>query len=353
MKTIKGPAIFLAQFMGPDVPFDTLDHLAGWAAGLGYKGIQLPCDKRLFDLDIAADSQAYCDDIAGVLSSHGLQVTELSTHLQGQLVAVHPAYDALFDGFAAPHVRGNPQARTEWAVDQLKRAARASRRLGLDAHASFSGALAWPYIYPWPQRPAGLVEEAFAELGRRWLPILNAFEDAGVDVCYELHPGEDLHDGVTFERFLDAVGGHQRANILYDPSHFVLQQLDYLCFIDIYHERIKAFHVKDAEFRPNGRQGVYGGYSGWQDRAGRFRSLGDGQVDFGAIFSKMAQYDYPGWAVLEWECALKHPEDGAREGAEFIRRHIIRVAERSFDDFAGSGAGLAQIRALLGVEQAA
>ncbi len=350
MKTIKGPAIFLAQFMGPEVPFDTLAHLAGWAAGLGYQAIQLPCDRRLFDLELAADSQTYCDEVTGLLAGHGLQISELSTHLQGQLVAVHPAYDALFDGFAAPHVRGDPAARTAWATAQLKSAARASRRLGLAAHASFSGALAWPYLYPWPQRPAGLVDEAYAELGRRWRPILEVFEDAGVDLCYELHPGEDLHDGVSFERFLDVVGGHRRACILYDPSHFVLQQLDYLAFIDIYHERIKAFHVKDAEFRPNGRQGVYGGYSDWQDRAGRFRSLGDGQIDFGAIFSKLAQYDYPGWAVLEWECCLKHPEDGAREGADFIRRHIIRVAERAFDDFAGSGADLRQVRSLLGLE---
>lgn len=349
MKTIKGPAIFLAQFMGDDVPFDSLENLAGWASGLGYKALQLPCDPRLFDLGQAADDQAYCDAIVALLASHGLQISELSTHLQGQLVAVHPAYDTLFDGFAPAHVRGDPAARQAWATDQLLRAARASKRLGLSAHVSFSGALAWPYLYPWPQRPAGLVEEAFAELGRRWLPILDAFEEAGVDICYELHPGEDLHDGVTFERFLDAVGGHKRANILYDPSHFVLQQLDYLAFIDIYHPRIKAFHVKDAEFRPNGRQGVYGGYLGWTERAGRFRSLGDGQIDFKAIFSKMAQYDYPGWAVLEWECALKHPEDGAREGADFIRSHIIRVAERSFDDFAGSGADQRQVRALMGL----
>jgi sugar phosphate isomerase/epimerase len=349
MKTIKGPAIFLAQFMGPDAPFDNLANLADWAKSLGYEGIQLPTDPRLFDLDIASASQAYCDEVKGMLAERGLAITELSTHLQGQLVAVHPAYDTLFDGFAAPQVRGNPQARQVWAVGQMKAAAQASRRLGLTTHASFSGALAWPYLYPWPQRPAGLVEEAFAELARRWLPILDAFDDAGVDVCYELHPGEDLHDGLSFERFLDGVKNHKRANILYDPSHFVLQQLDYLAFIDIYHERIKAFHVKDAEFRPDGRQGVYGGYSGWLDRAGRFRSLGDGQVDFSAIFSKMAQYDYAGWAVLEWECCLKHPEDGAREGADFIRRHIIRVAERAFDDFAGSGADRAQLRALMGI----
>jgi len=349
MKTIKGPAIFLAQFMGDEVPFDNFAHLAGWAAGLGFKGVQVPCDPRLIDLDKAATSDAYCDELRETADNAGVAITELSTHLQGQLVAVHPAYDTLFDGFAAPHVRGNPAARAQWASEQMKLAARASRRLGLDTHVSFSGALAWPYLYPWPQRPAGLVEAAFDELARRWRPILDAFDAAGVDVCYELHPGEDLHDGVTFERFLDAVEQHPRANILYDPSHFVLQQLDYLAFIDIYHERIKAFHVKDAEFRPTGRQGVYGGYSGWVERAGRFRSLGDGQIDFGAIFSKMAQFDFPGWAVLEWECALKHPHDGAREGAEFIRRHIIRVAEHAFDDFAGSGVDTAQLKNVLGI----
>ncbi|CAB3760431.1 sugar phosphate isomerase/epimerase family protein [Paraburkholderia humisilvae] len=349
MKTIKGPAIFLAQFLGDDPPFDNLAHMANWAAGLGFKGIQVPVAPQLIDLEQAAASQTYCDDWLGMAADAGVTVTELASHLQGQLVAVHPAYDLLFDGFAAPQVRGNPQARTEWAIAQLKLAAKASQRLGLNSHVTFSGALAWPYLYPWPQRPAGLVEAAFDELARRWKPILDAFDEAGVDVCYELHPGEDLHDGVTFERFLATLNDHRRANILFDPSHYVLQQLDYLEFIDIYHERIKAFHVKDAEFRPTGRQGVYGGYSGWVERAGRFRSLGDGQVDFRAIFSKMAQYDFPGWAVLEWECALKHPQDGAREGAEFIRRHIIRVAERAFDDFAESGVDHAQLRRVLGI----
>jgi sugar phosphate isomerase/epimerase len=350
MKTIKGPGIFLAQFASKEPPFNSLEGLAGWAASLGYKGLQIPTsDTGLFDLRQAADSQTYCDEIRGMLAERGLEVTELSTHLQGQLLAVHPAYDALFDGFAAPAVRGDPAGRRQWAQEQLLLAAKASRRLGLTAHATFSGALAWPYLYPWPQRPAGLVEEAFAELARRWKPVLDAFDEAGVDVGYELHPGEDLHDGLTFERFLDAVGSHPRANILYDPSHFVLQQLDYLAFIDIYHERITSFHVKDAEFRPNGRQGVYGGYADWADRVGRFRSLGDGQVDFKAIFSKMAQYDYSGWAVLEWECCLKHPEQGAAEGAPFISRHIIRVAEHAFDDFAKGGASRDQHRHLLGI----
>lgn len=349
MKTIKGPAIFLAQFIGDAAPFDTLDHLAEWAAGLGYKGVQIPVTDRLIDIRTAAESQDYCDDLRGRLAAFGIEPTELASHLQGQLVAVHPAYDRMFDGFAAEHVRGDPQARQEWAVEQMKLSARASRRLGLKAHATFSGALAWPYIYPWPQRPAGLVEEAFAELAKRWRPILDIFDEEGVDLAYEIHPGEDLHDGVTFERFLALVDDHPRCTMLFDPSHYVLQQLDYLQLIDIYHERIKCFHVKDAEFNPTGRSGVYGGYQSWVDRPGRFRSLGDGQVDFKAIFSKMAAYDFDGWAVLEWECALKHPEDGAREGAPFIRDHIIRVTPHAFDDFAAAGTDIAANRAILGL----
>jgi len=350
MQTIKGPAIFLAQFAGDAAPFHTLDDIAGWAAGHGYQGVQIPSwDGRLFDLKTAAESKSYCDDVLATLDRHGLALTELSTHLQGQLVAVHPAYDLAFDGFAAPEVRGDAKARQQWAVGQMMMAAKASANLGLTAHATFSGALAWPYLYPWPQRPAGLVEAAFDELAARWVPILNAFDEAGVDVCYEIHPGEDLHDGVTFEMFRERTGNHPRCNILYDPSHFVLQQLDYLAFIDIYHPHIRMFHAKDAEFNATGRQGVYGGFQSWANRAGRFRSLGDGQVDFGGIFSKLSQYGFQGWAVLEWECCIKDSEQGAAEGAEFISAHIIEVASRSFDDFAASGADMAMNRKMLGI----
>lgn len=347
---MKGPAIFLAQFMGDEAPFNTLESICKYMADLGYKGVQIPTwDSRCVDLKKLAESKTYADEIKGIVKSTGLEITELSSHLQGQLVAVHPAYDTMFDGFAVPEVRNNPKARTEWAIQQMKWNAQASKNLGLDVHATFSGALLWPFVYPWPQRPEGLVETGFAELAKRWKPILDVFDENGVDVCYELHPGEDLHDGVTFEMFLEATGNHKRVNINYDPSHFILQQLDYLQFIDFYHERIRMFHAKDAEYNPNGKAGVYGGYQNWLGRPGRFRSLGDGQVDFVGVFSKLAQYDYTGWAVLEWECCIKHPEDGAREGAIFIRDHMIRKTEKAFDDFAGSGADIEANKRILGI----
>jgi len=290
MKELKGPAIFLAQFMSDKAPFNSLDSIVEWVAGLGYKGIQIPSnDPRCIDLDLAAESQTYCDELTGRCAEHGVEITELSTHLQGQLVAVNPAYDELFDAFAPEHLHGKPSERQAWATDQMKKAAIASRRLGLKSHATFSGSLMWHLVYPWPQRPPGLVTDGFKALADLWRPILDVFDENGVDACYEIHPGEDLHDGASFEKFLDAVDHHPRANILYDPSHFMLQQLDYLAFIDLYHERI----------------------------------------------SKLTKYGFDGWAVLEWECCFKHPEQGAAEGAPFIADHIIRPTEYAFDDFAG------------------
>ena len=350
MKTIKGPGIFLAQFAEEKSPFNSLNEIGAWASSLGFKGVQIPSwDNRLFNLKKAAESETYCEEIKGVLAQYKIEITELSTHLQGQLVAVHPAYDSMFDGFAPSEVQNNPTARQAWAVNQLKQAARASQNLGLTTHASFPGALAWPYFYPWPQRPAGLVELAFDELAKRWHPILDDFEEAGVDIGFEIHPGEDLHDGITFEMFLERVNNHERCNILFDPSHLILQQLDYLAFMDEYKERIKLVHIKDAEFNSTAKQGIYGGYQSWVDRAGRFRSLGDGQVDFKGIFSKLAAHNFEGWAVLEWECCLKHQEDGAREGAKFINDHIIRVTDKAFDDFADTGVDEKTNKKILGI----
>ena len=350
MKTIKGPAIFLAQFAGDKKPFNNLDSICKWASNLGYKAIQIPSwDSRLFDIEKAGESKNYCDEIKGIVNSNGLEISELSTHLQGQLVASHNAYDKMFDAFAPKQLHGNVKARTEWAIDQVKLAANASCNFGIDVMASFSGSLLFHTMYPWPQRPKGLVEAGFKELAKRWTPILDHCKDKGVEVCYEIHPGEDLHDGISYERFLKVTNNHSAAKILYDPSHFILQQLDYLKFIDFYHENIRMFHVKDAEFNPTGKSGVYGGYEDWINRPGRFRSLGDGQIDFKSIFSKLSQYDFDGWAVLEWECCIKSPEQGAKEGVKFITDHIIQVTEQTFDDFAGSETNHDDINEILGL----
>lgn len=348
MTQIKGPAIFLAQFLGDKPPFDTLENITAWVKSLGYTGVQIPSwDARCIDLEQAASSKAYCDDVKA--RCNGVEITELATHLQGQLVAAHPAYDLMFDAFAAPAVRGKPAARAKWAVNQMKLAIRASANFKLSVLPTFSGALLWPFLYPWPQRPGGLVEEGFKELARRWKPIIHEAEKYGVALAFELHPGEDLHDGVTFERFLEACGKSRAIAINYDPSHFVLQCLDYIGFISAYAGFIKAFHVKDAEFRPSPKSGVYGGYQDWKQRPGRFRSLGDGTVDFKQVFTKLTEAGYKSWAVLEWECCVKDAVQGAAEGAGFIKDMLITVPAKAFDDFAGVKSDVKLNKKILGV----
>jgi sugar phosphate isomerase/epimerase len=352
MRTIKGPSLFIAQFIDADPQLSTLEGLVAFAAGCKFKALQIPTFfPRIFDLEQAAQSQSYCDDILGVLAKHGLTISELTSQRHGQLMAVNPAYDLTLAHFAPESVRHNPTARLDWAERQLRLSATASRRLKLNRLVTFSGSLLWPHFYPYPPAPAGLIDEGFRELVRRWRPVLDACDSEGIDLCFELHPTEDLHDGVTFERFLAMTDNHARCNLLYDPSHFLLQHMDYLGFIDIYHSRIKAFHVKDAEYQMSARSGVYGGYQDWRHRAGRFRSPGDGSIDFKGIFSRLTNYGYDGWATLEWECCFKNRYQGAREGAELIRRHIIAVTDAAFDAPMRHKTPAAEIRSILGTDR--
>lgn len=349
MSGIKGPAIFLAQFVDDKPPYNSLESISSWAKSLGYKGIQIPAnDKRLIDIDLAASSRSYCEEIRGMCGD--MVITELASHLFGQLIAVHPAYDEVFDAFTEPAFRGHPRERQKWAVEKMKAVIKASANLGLQVVPTFSGALLWQLMYPWPPRPAGIVEEGFQALASLWQPVLQLASDYGIKLAYEIHPGEDLHDGVTFERFLEATGNHQSVKILYDPSHFMLQYLDYIEFIHIYGDFIKAFHVKDAELRLSGKSGVYGGYQNWKERSGRFRSLGDGDIDFKKVFSSLTEVGFSSWAVLEWECFLKDAEQGAREGACFIENHLIETLKKSFDDFAAMATDEKRNRRILGLE---
>lgn len=349
MRKIKGPAIFLAQFLRDEAPYKDITTIAKWAADLGYKGIQIPAwDPRAIDLDKAAESKAYCDDYLGMLKEAGTEAADLGSYLQGQCLAFHPAYAEGFSAFHPPGLRGTEVS--QWAAEQLKKSVDAAVNLGISNISVMSGGFLWHMIYPWPQRPEGIVDEAFTELASRWRPVLDLARDKGITFGYELHPGSDLYDGATYEMFLEKVDNHPAACLTYDPSHFLLQQLDYLEFIRRYGDRIRAVHVKDAEFNPDGRVGVYGGYQSWVGRAGRFRSLGDGQVDFRRMFTLLIEAGYEGWAILEWECCIKSSEQGAREGAPFIRDLLIDQTDVAFDDFAGGETDRDSNRKMLGLD---
>ena len=217
--------------------------------------------------------------------------------------------------------------------------------------ATFSGALAWPYLYPWPQRPAGLIDTAFDELARRWKPLLDAAEENGVDLCYEIHPGEDLYDGTTFEMFLERLGGHPRCNMLYDPSHFVLQCLDYLDHIDIYHERHQDVPRQGRRVQPDRPAGrLFGGYQPWVDRAGRFRSprRRPGRLRRGLLQARRHTTSPAGrWS--SGSARSSTPRTARARARSSSKAHIIRVTEKAFDDFAGGGTDEAANRRLLGL----
>lgn len=329
-------------------PRNNIDNIAGWAVKKGFKGLQVPSwMPELIDLDKCAKSKTYADEWKGKLKAKGLEVTDLYG-LQGQMLAIHPAMEELFADFF-PKGMSDGERVTHYQ-GELKKIVDASVNLGVKGIPCLSGGLAWNMVYPWPQRPPGLIEAAYRELARRWLPVLDYANEKGLTINYELHPGCDLFDGATYDRFLSYTNDHPAACINYDPSHFIIQCLDLYEFIKVYGSRIKGFHVKDGEFRPTAKCGVYGGMLPWKDRAGRFRSTGYGMVDFKRLFSLMTEAGYDGWAVLEWEDPVTDAEQGAELGAKLIEAHIIDEAEKAFDDFLGGKSDEGRNKRILGLK---
>lgn len=251
--SVKGPAVFLAQGYGK-ANWKTLKECATTAASLDYKGLQAHLwNGGPVDLELAAGSKAYCEDLQAIASGAGCPIVELANHCDWQLVRCAPAYLKLHQWPAPEHLHGNATALAEWASTRAKMSVAAARNFGFDRVGGFSGTSIFHLVYPWPQRPKGLVEAAFRALAKAWLPIFDYAEKLGVDVCFELHPGEDLMDGDTFNQFLSYIKHHSRCNILLDLSHMVLGGMTnrhMLGFISTNKDRIRMFHVKDGEFIP-------------------------------------------------------------------------------------------------------
>lgn len=355
------PAIFLAQFADDVEPFNSLPAICAWASGIGFGGAQIPSwDRRFVDIKQAAASKSWCEDhILKPMDDCDMRPTHFATHLQGQFMAQNPAHVGLFDAFGPVPLAGRPDEQRAWAEAELRRAVDASVYCGLNVVFSFTGSFLFPYVYPWPPRPESLVRAGYFELARRWLPVLNYAGDKGVKIAFEVHPMEDVFDGATFEQFLDACGGHEAVGIAFDPSHFILQVLDYLAFVDLYHDRIFGAHWKDGEFNPSGRQGVYSGMMPFISRAGRFRSLGDGHLTLKALEAGLAKYGLSLWRVLEWEDVIKDKVLGATEGAKILQaliddtplplfpKQVVPTAT-SFEKFAATGGSRATIEHCLG-----
>lgn len=347
---LKGPGVFLAQGWGKP-GWQTLEECARTAASLGYRGLQCHLwNGGPINTELAATSKAYCDDMQAVATNAGCPIVEVANHCDTQLVRCTPAYLKMHSWPAPKHLHGNPAALAEWAANRAKLSVAAAANFGFKNVAAFSGTGMFHTMYPWPQRPKGLVTAGYHALAKAWRPILDFADLHDVTVRFEIHPGEDLHDGDSFEQWLPYVKHHSRAGILLDLSHFVLSGMrmtHMLGYINQWKDRIGMFHVKDGEFQPTPGGGVYGGFNDWRKRPSRFRSLGDGQIDYPAVFALLQTLGLDLWATVEWECAFKPWNQGVSEAAKYVEAWMNgteppaktepEVSSDTFDDFAGGG----------------
>lgn len=330
-KSLYPKGVFLAQPLdknGPD-PWNSVESLCRHIAAQGATCVQLPSwDPDCINLDEAASSLSYCDDLHARYRGYGLSdgiAGSLATHLQGQLMAVHPALAPLVSAFC-PDKRWSPSQMREWAVERLKVAIDAAANLGLKSLPTFSGSLLWPYVYQWPAWPPGFVKIAFRELAKIWAPVIRYAASRGVRLAFELHPGEDLVDIDSLGQFLDALDKVDPAlrpwvGINLDHSHVVLQGADPVehTRVAILENLIAAYHVKDAHAHTgNGRHGCYGGFLDWGSRSWQFLTPGIGYVDFQTIDELLLKAGIKVPRVLEWECARLPKSQGIEHGLKVI-----------------------------------
>lgn len=314
-----------------DLPLETL---AAKAAAWGYDGLELACWGDHFDVRRAVAEDGYCDERRALLARHGLEVHAISNHLVGQ--AVCDRIDERHREIVPAHVwgDGDPEGVRTRAADEMITTAHAARRLGVPVVNGFTGSSIWHLLYSFPPVSPAMIDAGYADLARRWRPILDAFAEAGVKFALEVHPAEIAFDVASAERTLEALGHHPAFGFNYDPSHLAYQGVDYLAFLARFGDRVHHVHVKDVWWAPTPRpSGVFGGHLpfGHRDRYWDFRTPGRGRVDFEEIVRLLNRAGYRGPLSVEWEDAGMDREAGAREACAFVQRVDFAPAGQAFD----------------------
>ncbi len=311
-----------------DLPFETLCEKV---SEFGYEGIEIANLGDHMDLARAASDPRYVEEKKAVLARHGLKAWALSAHLTGQCVG--DPWDPRLDGFAPPSVKGKPDAIVAWATEDMKNAARAARAMGASVVTCFMGSPIWRYWYSFPQTTEAMIEDAYAEIVRRWTPIFDVFDECGVRFALEVHPTEIAYDYYTAKRLLEAFKGRRTLGFNFDPSHLLWQGVRPELFIRDFADRIYHVHMKDVAVRSDGRSGILGSHLPFGDlrRGWNFVSLGHGDVDFDAIVRELNAAGYTGPLSVEWEDVGMDREYGAREALEYVRRHDFPASLIAFD----------------------
>jgi sugar phosphate isomerase/epimerase len=316
-----------------DMPLETL---AAKAAGWGYDGLELACWGDHFDVDRGAEDREYCQGQRDILKQRGLDVWAISNHLAGQLVC-DPNDDPRSDAFAPADCRGDAGKKRAWAIEAMKRTARAAHNLGVDVVCGFTGSSIWHLLYSFPPVPEEMIAAGFRDFADRWNPILDVFDEVGVKFALEVHPTEIAFDIHTAERALEAIGGREAFGFNFDPSHLIWQGMKPERFLDCFGDRIYHVHVKDAAVTLDGTAGILSSHLdfGEPGRGWDFRSPGRGQVDFEAILRGLNRIGYDGPLSVEWEDAGMDREHGAAEAAGFVRKLDFPPSDRAFDEAFG------------------
>ena len=302
------------------------------AVSFGYDGLELACWGDHFEVDKADD--AYCASRRELLEKHDLQLFSISAHLAGQ--AVCDNIDARHEAILPPHVWGDgePEGVRQRAADELVATAAAADRLGVDVVNGFTGSSIWHLLYSFPPTPDSMIDEGFADFGRRFTPILDQFQNHGVKFALEVHPTEIAFDIASAERAIEAVDGHPAFGFNYDPSHLGYQGVDYVEFIYRFSDRIFHAHMKDVGWSISATEaGVFGGHLAFGDRRRYwdFRSLGRGNIDFEEIIRALNRINYQGPLSVEWEDGGMDREDGAAEACAFVKEVDFEPSDAAFD----------------------
>ena len=310
-----------------------IEDMARKTREFGYDGIELACWGDHFEIVKALEDDGYCAAKRELLERYDLQCFAISSHLVGQAVCDH--IDERHQTILPDYVwgDGDPAGVNLRAIKDMKNAARAAQRFGIDVVNGFTGSSIWHLLYSFPPVPPSMVDAGFDLFAERWNPILDVFGECGVKFALEVHPTEIAFDLHTARRALDAVDNRPEFGFNFDPSHLHWQGVDPVEFIRAFPDRIYHVHIKDAIVTLDGRSGILASHLDFGDprRGWDFRSPGRGGVNFEEIIRALNQVNYQGPLSVEWEDIGMDREAGAREAAENVKKWDFAPSNVAFD----------------------
>ncbi len=297
---------------------------------IGYQGLELACQAHV-DVNQVVSSPEYTTKLKETLAKYDMQIGALSAHLMGQCVGDNP--DSRLDNFAPAHLAGKPEEIRAWAIQGMKTTAKAAQILGVKVVTCFLGSPIWPFWYSFPQTTPQTIAQGFARIKELWTPIFDVYDECGVKLALEVHPGEIAFDYYTTKRLFETLEYRPTLGLNFDPSHLLWQGVNPTIFLRDFADRVYHVHMKDVKINRDDRSGILGSHIEFGDtrRGWNFVSLGHGDVDFDAIIRELNQMGYEGPLCVEWEDSGMERILGAAEAYEYVKRMNFTPSEVSFD----------------------